>query len=206
MIVIIDYGMVNLGSTLNVIERIGGVFAKVSSDCKDIELAKKLILPGVDSFDIGMQRFRATGLIDLLDEKVLKTKTPTLDICLGMHLFTKFSEEGEQPSLGWIDAESIEFLFDQKKTGLKIPHMDWNIISIQREGTLFKDMYPNVRFYFVHSCHMAIHEPKYVFTTTEYGNDFISVIQHENIIGTQFHLEKSHNVGMKLYKDNVEFA
>ena len=206
MIVIIDYGMGNLGSILNMLKRVGVKDAKVSSDPKEIEQAEKLILPGVGAFDTGMQRLRETGLIGLLNEKVLKAKTPTLGVCLGMQLLTKISEEGELPGLGWLDAETIRFRFDQKKTGLKIPHMGWNTVQIQREGTLFKDMYVEPRFYFVHSFHVVSHNPQDVLATTEYGYDFASVLQQGHIMAAQFHPEKSHKFGMKLYKNFVEYA
>jgi glutamine amidotransferase len=206
MIVIIDYGMGNLGSILNMLKRVGVKDAKVSSDPKEIEQAEKLILPGVGAFDTGMQRLRETGLIGLLNEKVLKAKTPTLGVCLGMQLLTKISEEGELPGLGWLDAETIRFRFDQKKTGFKIPHMGWNTVQIQREGTLFKDMYVEPRFYFVHSFHVVSHNPQDVLATTEYGYDFASVLQQGHIMAAQFHPEKSHKFGMKLYKNFVEYA
>ena len=206
MIIIIDYGMGNLGSVLNMLKKVGVKDAKVSSDPKDIEQADRLILPGVGAFDTGMQRLREMGLIGLLNEKVLKAKTPTLGVCLGMHLITKISEEGELPGLGWIDAETIRFRFDPKQTGLKIPHMGWNTVKIQRQGTLCKQMYPDARFYFVHSFHIVSHEPADVLATTEYGYEFASVIQHGHIMAAQFHPEKSHKYGMKLYKNFVEYA
>lgn len=206
MIIIVDYGMGNLGSILNMLKKVGAPAAKVSADPKDIEQADKLILPGVGAFDTGMQHLCETGLIGLLNEKVLKARTPTLGVCLGMQLLTKVSEEGELPGLGWINAETIRFRFDQKKTGLKIPHMGWNTVKIQREGTLFKDMYVQPRFYFVHSFHVVSHNPEDVLATTEYGYDFVSVIQHDHIMAAQFHPEKSHKFGMKLYKNFVEYA
>ena len=206
MIVIVDYGMGNLGSILNMLKKVGVPAAKVSADPKDIEQADKLILPGVGAFDTGMQRLRETGLISLLNEKVLKAKTPTLGVCLGMQLLTKVSEEGELPGLGWLDAETIRFRFDQKKTGLKIPHMGWNTVKVQREGTLFKNMVAEPRFYFVHSFHVVSHNPEDVLATTEYGYDFVSVVQHGHIMAAQFHPEKSHKFGMKLYKNFVEYA
>jgi len=110
------------------------------------------------------------------------------------------------PGLGWLDAETIRFRFDQKKTGFKIPHMGWNTVQIQREGTLFKDMYVEPRFYFVHSFHVVSHNPQDVLATTEYGYDFASVLQQGHIMAAQFHPEKSHKFGMKLYKNFVEYA
>jgi glutamine amidotransferase len=206
VIVIVDYGMGNLGSILNMLRKIGAPSAKISSDPQDIEQADKLILPGVGAFDTGMQRLRDTGLIGLLNEKVIKAKTPTLGVCLGMQLITKVSEEGELPGLGWIDAETIRFRFDPKQNGLKIPHMGWNTVAIQREGTLFQGMYADARFYFVHSFHVVTHNPGDVLATTEYGYEFASAVQHGHIMAAQFHPEKSHKFGMKLYRNFVEYV
>lgn len=206
MIVIIDYGMGNLGSILNMLKKVGVRDAKISAYPKDIEQADKLILPGVGAFDTGMHHLRETGLIPLLNEKVLKAKTPTLGVCLGMQLMAKVSEEGELPGLGWFNAETIRFRFDSKQTGLKVPHMGWNTVNIKQEGTLFKDMYPQARFYFVHSFHLVAYEVTNVLTTTEYGYEFVSAIQREHIMAAQFHPEKSHKFGMKLYKNFVEYA
>lgn len=206
MIIIVDYGMGNLGSILNMLKKIDAPAAKISSDAKDIEQADKLILPGVGAFDTGMQHLRETGLIPLLNEKVLAAKTPTLGVCLGMQLMAKISEEGELPGLGWMDAETIRFRFDSKATGLKVPHMGWNTINIKREGTLFRGMYPDARFYFVHSYHFVAHDKTDVLTTTEYGYEFVSAVQRDHIMAAQFHPEKSHKFGMMVYKNFVEYA
>ncbi|NWG08525.1 MAG: imidazole glycerol phosphate synthase subunit HisH [Chloroflexi bacterium] len=205
MIIIVDYGMGNLGSILNMLKKVGAPVVKISSDAKEIERAEKLILPGVGAFDTGMQRLRETGLIPLLNEKVLQAKTPTLGVCLGMQLITKVSEEGKLPGLGWLDAETIRFRFDPVKNGLKIPHMGWNTVKVHRAGTLFKDMYPDARFYFVHSFHIVAHNASDILTTTDYGYEFVSAVQQEHIMAVQFHPEKSHKFGMKLYKNFVEY-
>lgn len=206
MIVVVDYGMGNLGSILNMLKKVGATDVKSSSDPADIERADKLILPGVGAFDTGMQKLRETGLIGLLNEKVVRAKTPTLGVCLGMQLISKISEEGELPGLGWVDAETIRFRFKGQTSRLKIPHMGWNTADIRREGTLFKDMFPEPRFYFVHSYHVVSHQPADVLATTEYGYEFVSALQHENIMAAQFHPEKSHKFGMRLYKNFIEAA
>jgi len=205
MIVIVDYGMGNLGSILNMLKKIGAPEAKVSSNAEDIEQADKLILPGVGAFDTGILNLRETGLIGLLKEKVLQDKTPTLGVCLGMQLMGKVSEEGELPGLGWFDAECVRFRFDAS-SNLKIPHMGWNTINIQKEGTLFKDMPEEPRFYFVHSYHVVSHNPDDALATTDYGYPFVSAIQRGNIMAAQFHPEKSHKFGMRVYKNFVESA
>ena len=205
MIVIVDYGMGNLGSILNMLKKIG-VSARVSSDTHEIEAAEKLILPGVGAFDTGMLRLRELGLLEILDSKAFVHKTPVLGVCLGMQLLTKESEEGLLPGLGWIDGKAIRFRFDPKQSNLKIPHMGWNSVTIHREGSLFKGMDQDVRFYFVHSYHIVCNDEQDVLATTDYGYGFVSAVQRENIMGAQFHPEKSHKFGMKLLKNFVELA
>jgi glutamine amidotransferase len=205
VIVIIDYGMGNLGSILNMLKKVGAQ-AKVSADVEEIEKADKLILPGVGAFDSGMQRLAELGLIDVLNEKVLRRKTPTLGVCLGMQLLMKRSAEGALPGLGWIDGETIRFQFDPRQTRLKIPHMGWNTAAVQRDGVLFKQMEPGARFYFVHSFHVVCHDPQDVVALTHYGYDFASAVQRGNVMGVQFHPEKSHKFGMKIYKNFVELT
>ncbi len=203
MIILIDYGMGNLGSILNMLKKVGAQ-AKVSSDVQEIADAEKLILPGVGAFDTGMQRLAELGLIDVLNEKVLQRKTPTLGVCLGMQLLMKCSAEGSLPGLGWIDGETIHFQFDPRETHLKIPHMGWNTVTIQNPGALFKDLGPDARFYFVHSFHVVCNDPQDVVALTHHGYDFASAVQRDNIMGVQFHPEKSHKFGMKIYKNFVE--
>ena len=203
MIVIVNYGMGNLGSIVNMLKKVG-VQAKISSDPKEIESADKLILPGVGAFDTGMQRLQELHLIDLLNDKVVNRKTLTLGVCLGMQLITKRSEEGALPGLGWIDGESIRFRFDPRQNNLKIPHMGWNTIKVQRAEPLFKGLEQDARFYFVHSYHVICQNPGDVLTTTDYGYEFASALQRDNIMGAQFHPEKSHKFGMRLLKNFVE--
>jgi imidazole glycerol-phosphate synthase subunit HisH len=205
MIIIIDYGMGNLGSILNMLKKIGAP-AKISSNLQEIDKTDKIILPGVGAFDTAMKRLAELEMIDLLNDKVLNRKTPTLGVCLGMQLLTKASEEGVLPGLGWIDAETIRFRFDRKQTNLKIPHMGWNTVKICRESTLFKDMDGEAQFYFVHSYHVICHQPEDILAVTDYGYECVSVLQRDNIMGAQFHPEKSHKFGMKLLKNFAELA
>jgi glutamine amidotransferase len=206
MIVIIDYGMGNLGSIQNMLKKIGAQ-AVISSDIQAVERADKLILPGVGAFDTGMKQLEELGLIDVLNDKVLNRKTPTLGVCLGMQLLMQGSEEGVRPGLGWIDGETIRFRFDPKQTNLKIPHMGWNTVTIIRDGTLFKGLnQEEARFYFVHSYHVVCNREEDILARSFYGYDFASAVQRGNIMGTQFHPEKSHKFGMKIYENFVELA
>ncbi|MCB0194934.1 MAG: imidazole glycerol phosphate synthase subunit HisH [Anaerolineae bacterium] len=206
MIIIIDYGMGNLGSILNMLKKVGAK-AKVSANITDIHEADKLILPGVGAFDTGMKNLAELGLIDVLNEQVLDHKIPTLGVCLGMQLLTKSSEEGELPGLGWIDSQTVRFNFtEEHSSNLKIPHMGWNTVKVHRTGTLFHGLDDDARFYFVHSYHVVCHDPTDILTTTDHGYDFVSAVQRGNIMGAQFHPEKSHKFGLRLFKNFVELT
>jgi glutamine amidotransferase len=203
MMVIIDYGMGNLRSILNKLQRMDAE-AIISSKVEDIEKAGKLILPGVGSFATGMENLERYDLVSILTKKVIADKTPILGICLGMQLLTRRSEEGNADGLGWIDAETKEFEFERKDIELKIPHIGWNTIDIRRNSALLKGIPPNSTFYFVHSYHVCCNGTNSVVATTNYGYVFTSVIQKENIFGTQFHPEKSHKNGVRLLKNFLE--
>jgi imidazole glycerol-phosphate synthase subunit HisH len=203
MIVVVDYKMGNIGSILNMFKKIG-ISAISSSNSDQIEKAEKLILPGVGSFDAGMENLKRSGLIPTLNEKVIKKKTPILGICLGMQLFGTKSEEGGMSGLGWIDAETARFKFSEGQPYLKIPHMGWNNVILKRVSELYKDMPEDPRFYFVHSYHLVCNNEKEIVAKTFYGYEFASIVQKENIYGVQFHPEKSHKFGMKLLKNFAE--
>ena len=200
MIAIIDYGVGNLGSIQNMCKRLQ-LDAEITSDISAIENADKIILPGVGSFDNGMENLNNSGLVPILNKLAIEDKKPILGICLGMQLLGKSSEEGTLSGLGWLDAETIRFKFDGLNARLKIPHMGWNHVNIKNEDTIFMDMYPKARYYFVHSLYVKCNDPANVLATTNYGFDFHSAVQKDNIMGTQFHPEKSHKFGMKLLEN-----
>jgi imidazole glycerol-phosphate synthase subunit HisH len=205
MIVIVDYGMGNLGSIVNMLKKIGAQ-ACISSLAAEIEQADKLILPGVGAFDTGMRRLKELDLIELLNRKVLAQKTPTLGVCLGMQLLTRSSEEGVLPGLGWIPGKTIRFQIDAGQQSLKVPHMGWNTVVLQRPDLLFQEMPDEPRFYFVHSYHIICDQQEDIVAVTEYGYPFTSVIQRDNIWAVQFHPETSHRYGMKLLQNFVELT
>jgi glutamine amidotransferase len=194
-IVIIDYGMGNIRSILNKLTK-AGFKGIVTSNVELINSADKLILPGVGHFLTGMNRLKEKGIIDILFKKVIIEKTPILGICLGMQLLTKYSEEGNCEGLSWIDAETVKFqLTDIRR---KIPHMGWNSIKQMKDSPLLKEIPGNSNYYFVHSYYVRCNDPADVLTTSFYGFEFTSAIQKDNIFGTQFHPEKSHEWGEKL--------
>ena len=195
MITIIDYGAGNIGSIENMIKRVGGK-SKITSSPEEIEKAEKLILPGVGSFDYGMNQLHKSGLVEILNKKVLQEKIPILGICLGMQLMTKGSEEGVEPGLSWFDAEVVKFNATDLK--MKIPHMGWNFIDIKKKSRLFSDEEIERRYYFVHSYYVKSNAENEVLTQTTYINNFVSALENENVFGVQFHPEKSHKFGFEL--------
>lgn len=199
MITIIDYGMGNLGSILNMFKRIN-IEAEITSDKNTIESAQKLLLPGVGAFDAAMKRINESGLRDVLDYKAMQEKVPILGICLGMQLLTNSSEEGKLSGLGWIPGQTkrFEFGIEQK---LKIPHMGWNLVREINKSALTFELTNESRFYFVHSYYVKADNIDNVLMRTHFGFDFDSVVQKENIYGAQFHPEKSHKYGMKLLQN-----
>jgi glutamine amidotransferase len=198
VIVIVDYRMGNLGSIANMLKRIGAA-AEVSSDPGRIAKADKLILPGVGSFDNGMNNLKEMGLADVLAERALGSKVPVLGICLGMQLMTARSEEGAVPGLCWIGASTVRFRPSDPR--LKVPHMGWNVIARKKDSRLLADMSDEPRFYFVHSYHVVCEDASDVLATTAYGEEFVSAFEKGNVMGVQFHPEKSHKFGMKLLKN-----
>jgi glutamine amidotransferase len=197
MIVIVDYGMGNLGSVLNMFKRVGAE-AKISSDLDEISKAPKILLPGVGAFDTAMQRINETGMKEVLNQKALIEKVPVLGICLGMQLLTRGSEEGLMSGLGWIAADTLRF---SNENGLKIPHMGWNLVHPASPSSLTLNLPDEPCFYFVHSYRVHVdHESDSILKCT-YGHDFDAAVQHDNIFGAQFHPEKSHKFGMRFLEN-----
>jgi glutamine amidotransferase len=201
---VIDYGMGNLGSVLNMLKHIGAS-AKISSKPEDIAKAKRLVLPGVGSFDYGMKNLRDRMLLEVLHERVLKDKVPILGLCLGMQLLVDKSEEGTLPGLGWIPGEVVKFQATKER---RVPHMGWNTLKIQMEDSgLFSNKNEETRFYFVHSYYMKCKNPLHSMATTDYlGTEFSSAVRKENIFGVQFHPEKSHSFGMQLFRNFLSYT
>ena len=204
MVVIIDYNMGNIASVIKAFKKIGT--QPIVSNKKDIiEKAKYLVLPGVGAFGDGMKNLKELGLIELLNKKVIQHKTPFLGICLGMQLIAKTGYEfGTHSGIGWIDGQVIKLKVNKK---LRLPHIGWNNIKIKSNHNLFDKIKDN-NFYFVHSYHLTGCSLKIVNSTCNYGQEFISTIQQENIFATQFHPEKSQDSGLQLLRNflNYQYA
>lgn len=199
MTIIIKYGLGNVGSIYNMCKYIGSD-VMISNSFDEIEKASSLILPGVGSFDQGMSLLEQNGLKQLLHFKVIEQKVPVLGICLGMQLMTKGSEEGNLPGLNWIDAKCIKFKFDKNDKTLRIPHMGWNDIYVKKtESMLFPMIDDELQFYFAHSYHIVCNTD-IIMATTRYGYEFPVAFKKDNILGVQFHPEKSHQFGMNFLK------
>lgn len=196
MITIINYGLGNLGSVQNMLKRIGAP-CKISSDLKEIEEAEKILLPGVGAFDSAIQKIDELNLRSVLVHKAKVDKIPFLGICLGMQLLTRSSEEGILNGLDLVPAKTIKFKFDNT-SDLKIPHMGWNFVKQNTPSKLTEGFTADHRFYFVHSYKVVCDNTTNSILKTNYGGDFDSAIQNENVYGTQFHPEKSHKYGMHL--------
>jgi len=200
MIAIIDYGMGNPWSIHNMLNRVGTP-SVVTSDPHKILSAAKLILPGVGAFDPAMKSLSRLGLLPVLNKRVLGEKVPILGICLGMQIFSLRSEEGQLPGLGWIDAETVRFAFNKESAGFKVPHMGWNTIDACKRSYILDGLYEESRFYFVHSYHVRCSDNVNVLATARYGITFHAAVINGNIMGTQFHPEKSHKFGLRLLKN-----
>ena len=205
MLVIVDYGVGNLTSIKNMLKKAGHREAVLSSDPDIIGQATKLILPGVGHFDYGMQQLNNSGLRQALEIQVLERKTPILGICLGAQLLTSRSDEGEEPGLGWVDAETVGFNRQEMPSNLRVPHMGWAEVNPRENHPLFEGLKDESRFYFVHSFHMVVKADENCFVKAEHGYTFCAGIHHGHILGVQFHPEKSHRYGMKLLQNFVEY-
>lgn len=198
MIHIVNYGLGNLGSIQNMLKKVGAE-AKIIEKPQELEDASKIILPGVGSYDTGMRNLENNGWLEILNKRVLTDQVPTLGICLGLQLMCKGSEEGKLPGLGWFNADVKKFDFSDLR--YKIPHIGWKETQSVKESKLFKDDLKLRRYYFVHSYYVQSNDISEVLTTTNYGFDFASGLEKKNLIGVQFHPEKSHIFGLSLLKN-----
>lgn len=195
-IVIVDYGVGNVGALLNMFDFIG-VDATTSGNPDEIAGASALVLPGVGAFDRAMRMLRDRELIPALEEAALRRRIPVLGVCLGMQLLGRRSEEGVERGLGWISADVLKLRINPG-TDLKVPHIGWAEVTARPRAELFAKSTVSPRFYFDHSYHVVCDESDDVAATFDFGVAVCCSLQRGNILGVQFHPEKSHRHGMRL--------
>ena len=202
MIGIIDCGLGNIQAFSNIYSRLNIPFCLASSP-EQLQRAEKIILPGVGSFDWAMNRLNRSGMRDVLDRRVVENQIPVLGICVGMQMMANSSEEGNEPGLGWIDAEVLSFNLDDFNQKVPLPHMGWNDVLPKEDSRLLQGI-ENPQFYFLHSYYFSPKLEIQRLATTIYGREFTSITRSKNIYGVQFHPEKSHRWGMQLLKNFSE--
>lgn len=196
MIGIIDYGAGNVHAIVRILGNLK-VDHKVVKYPNDFSMITKLILPGVGSFDAVMNKINNSGLRGLLDDLVMSKQVPVLGICVGMQIMANNSEEGSLKGLGWVDA-SVKKFNDQGV--FYVPHMGWNTVNNDEGFSIFEETDKDLGYYFVHSYYFDLLESVDYVASTDYILNFISAFQKDNIIGIQFHPEKSHSNGIKMFE------
>ncbi len=197
MIGIIDYGLGNIKAFANVYERLK-VPCKTVKSKSDFTNVSKIILPGVGAFDHAMIKLNNSGLKDYLEDLVSLKKMPVLGICVGMQILANSSDEGDLPGLGWIDGNVKKFDINDIPFKTKLPHMGWNNISLNKQNLLMKGLNQNSKFYFLHSYYFSCKDKSNALSSSFYGKEFTSAVNHKNVYGVQFHPEKSHHNGVTI--------
>lgn len=198
MITIVDYGAGNIRSVANMLRALG-VGSTTTGEACAIATADKLILPGVGHFGYGMAALNNAGLVPALGEAVDRG-VPLLGVCLGAQLLTDGSEEGGTAGLGYLAADTLAFDKSRLGADLKVPHMGWADVWAVADNPLLPRDETGARFYHVHSFHIAPREPDLALMHAHHGYDFVTGIGRGNVMGVQFHPEKSHRFGMALMK------
>ena len=196
---LISYGLGNLGSVTNMLKRVGAETRLVSTP-EEILASDRLLLPGIGAFDTGMRLLHEKGLASAIKD-FAATGKPVLGICLGMQLLLDGSEEGSEAGLGLVPGTSTRF---SDEPDLRVPHMGWNIVTPEHDDPLVAGLEPESRFYFVHSYKVVPQRDHDVLGTTTYGGTFASMIRSMNVMGAQFHPEKSHDFGKRILKNFAE--
>lgn len=197
---LLDYGSGNVKSVYNILNYLG-YNVKVSNRIEDIKNSTHIILPGVGAFGASMKKIMDKIPFDVLENEVLNNGKPFLGICVGMQVLAdKGFEFGEYKGFGWINGTVDKI--DSKD--LPTLHIGWNNIKVQREIPLLKGLNDNKDFYFVHSYVFDVKNKDYIVAQTEYGSDFTSILSKDNILGIQFHPEKSQKAGQLIFKNFIE--
>ena len=200
-VVIIDYQIGNVKSVLRSFEKFTSNVI-ISDDPKDLKTATHIVLPGVGSFTDGMDNLEKSGLIPTLKEEVLQNKIPFLGLCLGMHLLASIGYEGgERKGLDLISGKVQKMIPSTKEP---VPHVGWNELHKKLDHPILKGINDGTDFYFVHSYHFTPDNQRNAVTTTPYLGEFVSIVAENNIIGVQFHPEKSQIAGFKIIENFLE--
>jgi glutamine amidotransferase len=206
VLAIVDYGMANLRSVQKAFERFGQS-ADIITTPEQVRAAGHLVVPGVGAFCDAAKVLEKNGLADAIKDHI-KAGKPFLGICLGLQLLADIGyEDGEHKGLGIIPGKVVRFTVDQPPDNLKVPHMGWNSLTINRDRTppLFRNLPQTAYVYFVHSYHIVPQNPAVIAATATYGRPFVAALWKENIMATQFHPEKSQEVGATILKNFAEF-
>ena len=199
MLIILDYGIGNLSSIHKMFER-AGVEARISGDPAEVVKATQLLLPGMGNFDNCMEQFHSSGLRPIVEQKAWDEKIPVLGICVGLQMMMEKSEEGNEKGLGWIKGPTIGFDKTRLPLSCKVPNMGWLNVKAMKTSKLWADL-GDSRFYFAHSYFVEPTDREDILLTAEYGYTIPVGIERDNLLGVQFHPEKSHRFGMQLLKN-----
>ena len=200
MISIVNYGLGNIHAIANIYKRLN-IAVSIASTPDELRAAKRIILPGVGAFDWAMTRLNESGMRNVLEELVVSKGKPILGICVGMQMMAHKSDEGVLKGLGWIDGEVKKFDISAFKQRTHLPHMGWNNVIPTKSSRLFLNLDNDPLFYFLHSYYFVCSKEEDVLAVTEYGENFASTVNSDNVFGVQFHPEKSHQWGIQLLKN-----
>lgn len=203
MIGVVDYGLGNVQAFLTMYKRLNIPAVAVRS-APEVEAATKLILPGVGAFDHAMSLLNASGMRDAVVEAATARAVPLLGVCVGMQMMANGSDEGDLPGLGLVQGRVVDMKKLNAAAALPMPHMGWNDIEPVGSNVLFKGFDDGLRFYFLHSFCFSCDDESDVLARTEYGATFSCAVKRANVIGVQFHPEKSHHFGAGLLRNFAE--
>lgn len=203
MIAILGYGLGNTRAFQNIYRELN-IPCVLAEDRATLAAADRIILPGVGAFDHAMQRLKASGLFETLEEAVQGHRKPVLGVCVGMQMLARSSEEGVEPGLGWIDGTVRKIDFLENSPLRLLPHMGWSTIRHNASEPLLAGLDEALGFYFLHSYHFVCSDAADVIATTDYAKSFHCAVRRDNVHGVQFHPEKSHHNGIRLLKNFAE--
>lgn len=200
MIAVIDYGLGNVASFLNMYKRMN-IPAKSARIADDLEGVDRFVLPGVGAFDHAIDLLNESGMRDALDNLAMRRKVPVLGVCVGMQMMADGSDEGARPGLGWVPGRVRAFVGNPEAAKLPLPHMGWNDVTPDSSSALFDGLQSGARFYFLHSFYLECAGRENVEAEASYGIDFSCAVRSGNVHGVQFHPEKSHHFGAALLRN-----